>query len=149
MAAISRQYRVTCPTPATEAARNRLQECSDNAGLHFSTSPATKDRYLPSIDTIPEYIPLGLPPIVYTALFHSFSTGNHALLDRSTTEAKWNSQGCKGRDKRIRRILRKIVNHHNSTGSPLRNPSASRCGEVKTSTVLRALNGSGSWTGRR
>jgi hypothetical protein len=110
-------------TPTTEAARNRPQEFSDNSGYHFSTSPATKDRYLPNIETIPDYIPLGLPPIVYVAYFHSFSTGNHTLLDSSTNEVENRAEGSKGRDKRIKRLLSKIVNHHSCTDSPLRNSS--------------------------
>lgn len=106
-------------TPKTEAARNRPHEFSDNSEYHFSTRPATKDRYLPNIETIPDYIPLGLPPIVYVASFHSFSTGNHIFLDRSTKEVNTRAEGSKGRDNRTKRVLARIVKHHNSAGTPL------------------------------
>jgi len=33
------------------------------------------------------------------------------------------AEGPKGRDKRTKRTLTRIVNHHNPTSSPLRNPS--------------------------
>ncbi len=60
---------------------------------------------------------------MYVAYFHSFGTRNHTFLDRSGSDVNTIAEGSKGSDNRTKRILTRLANHHNSTGSPLRNPS--------------------------
>ena len=72
--------------PKSKTASKLNKKYIDDLGFHYSTSPITKGRQFANVDTVPDYIPMHCPAIMYIALVNSYGTGNENLLDRSTPE---------------------------------------------------------------
>ena len=75
------------PQDADSHAKEKATADLPNDETHISQNPKTFGRELASISTLPDYIPVRAPPILWIAYFYSYGLGGDIHLDRNSTRA--------------------------------------------------------------